>query len=71
MVYAIENPEQGFLEVEDMDHTRVMDVMAPFLGTLKGAYTEWNPLVDRGKYFEEDIIVDSTDPWQFCNVRYH
>jgi len=70
MVYAIENPNLGFLEAEEVDHVRVMEVMTPFLGTLKGAYTDWNPLVDRGKYFDEDIVADTTDPWQFCNVRY-
>jgi len=70
MVYAIENPGLGFLEVEDVNHVRVMEVMTPFLGTLKGSYTDWNPLTDRAKYFVEDIIADTTDPWQFCNVRY-
>jgi len=69
MVYAIENPEMGFLETEDMDHVRVMEVITPFLGTMKGAYTDWNPLVDRAKYFEEKTL-DTTDPWQFYNVRY-
>jgi len=69
MVYAIENPTKGFLEVEDMDHERVMEVITPFLGVVKGAYTDWNPLVDRGRYFEDNNL-DSSDPWQFHNVRY-
>jgi len=69
MVYAIENPNKGYLETEDMDHERVMEVIAPFLGTTGGAYTDWNPLVDRGRYFD-DFDLDSSDPWQFYNVRY-
>jgi len=69
MVYAIENPQKGFLEPEEIDHVRMLEVITPFLGTMKGAYTEWNPLLDRGKYFD-DFAVDTTDPWQFYNVRY-
>jgi homospermidine synthase len=32
-----------------------------------GEYTDWHPLVERGRLFEEDL--DLTDPWQFKNVR--
>jgi homospermidine synthase len=69
MVYAIEHPNEGFIESEEMDHTKVMEVISPYLGKLGGHYTEWNPLVDRGQYCDEQII-DREDPWQFCNIRY-
>jgi homospermidine synthase len=69
LVYALENPVKGYLECEEVDHERVMEVITPFLGTVKGEYTEWTPIVDRGKYFE-DNSYDKTDPWQFSNVRY-
>jgi len=69
MVYAIQNPGLGFLECEEMDHEKVLDVITPFLGTVKGEYTDWTPLVDRGRYFD-DFAVDNSDPWQFYNVRY-
>jgi len=69
LVYAIENPNLGFLESEDLDHDRVMEVITPLLGKTGGYYTEWDPLVDRGRYFDDDTL-DSSDPWQFCNVRY-
>jgi len=69
MAYALQNPELGFLEPEDMDHEKVMEFMLPLLGQTKGAYTDWTPLVDRGKYFD-DFNLDKEDPWQFFNVRY-
>jgi homospermidine synthase len=69
MVYAIENPNMGYLECEELDHVRVMEVITPFLGKTGGYYTEWNPLEDRGRYFEDNNL-DSSDPWQFTNVRY-
>jgi len=69
IVYALENPNKGYLECEEMDHERIMEVITPFLGTIKGEYTDWTPLTDRGRYFEDNAL-DSTDPWQFYNVRY-
>ena len=36
-------------------------------GLVVGEYTDWHPLVDRGRLFPED--TDQTDPWQFKNVR--
>jgi homospermidine synthase len=38
----------------------------PYLGPVKGYYTDWTPLTDRPGLFPEDI--DSSDPWQFRNV---
>ena len=32
-----------------------------------GAYSDWTPLLDRGRLFPED--VDTADPWQFKNFR--
>ena len=38
-----------------------------YLGLVVGEYSEWHPLVERGRLFPEDL--DETDPWQFKNVR--
>lgn len=67
MVWAIENPCAGVVEPDDIDFRRTLEVSAPYLGTLTGAYTEWTPLTGRGRLFPEDL--DRTDPWQFKNVR--
>ncbi|MGE5547494.1 MAG: homospermidine synthase [Solirubrobacterales bacterium] len=67
MVWAIENPEAGVVEPEDMDYRRCLDICMPYLGPVVGRYTDWTPLADRGRLFPEDI--DRDDPWQFKNVR--
>ena len=67
MVWAIENPNNGVTEPEDMDFERVLEISRPYLGHVVGEYSEWHPLVDRGRLFPEDL--DETDPWQFKNVR--
>ncbi len=68
MVWAIENPREGIVEADEMDYERVMEVIEPYLGTMKGAYTDWTPLQDRTSTFEQD--VDKSDPWQFKNILF-
>jgi homospermidine synthase len=67
IVWALENPRRGVIDPDEMDFERVLEIAAPYLGKLDGAYSEWTPLVDRGMLFPED--VDYSDPWQFNNFR--
>ena len=67
LVWAIENPNAGVVEPDEMDYRRILEICTPYLGPVVGAYTDWHPLVERGRLFEEDI--DLTDPWQFKNIR--
>ncbi|HYM34073.1 MAG TPA: saccharopine dehydrogenase C-terminal domain-containing protein, partial [Steroidobacteraceae bacterium] len=67
MVWAMENPTAGIVEPDEMDFRRNLDICMPYLGLVVGEYTDWNPLFDRGRLFEEDL--DKTDPWQFKNVK--
>jgi homospermidine synthase len=66
MVWALENPESGIVEADEMDYRRCLEVQLPYLGPVKGHYTDWTPLTDRPGLFPEDI--DESDPWQFRNV---
>jgi homospermidine synthase len=66
IVWAIENPEAGIVETDDMDHARCLEVQLPYLGNVEGFYTDWTPLDRRPGLFPDDI--DPTDPWQFRNV---
>lgn len=66
MVWALENPNRGIVEADEMDYRRCLEVQLPYLGPVKGYYTDWTPLTDRPGLFPEDI--DTTDPWQFRNV---
>lgn len=66
MVWAIENPEQGLVEPDEIDFRRNLEVCAPYLGPVVGEYTDWTPLFERERLFPEDL--DKSDPWQFKNV---
>jgi homospermidine synthase len=67
VVWAMENPNCGVIEPDEMDFRRCIDVCSPYLGPVVGQYTDWTPLHDRERLFPEDI--DKSDPWQFKNVR--
>ena len=67
MIWAMENPAAGLVEPDEMDHVRILDICRPYLGKVVGAYTDWTPLEGRGQLFPEDL--DTSDPWQFKNVR--
>jgi homospermidine synthase len=67
LVWAIENPNSGIVEPDDMDYRRVLEICRPYLGLVVGEYGDWHPLVDRSRMFPEDL--DETDPWQFKNIR--
>jgi homospermidine synthase len=67
VVWAMENPNVGVVEPDEMDFRRTLEVCMPYLGPVVGEYTEWTPLHERERLFPEDL--DKTDPWQFKNVR--
>jgi homospermidine synthase len=67
VIWAIEHPQQGVVEPEDMDFARIIEIARPYLGDVVGVYGEWSPLDDRERLFPEDL--DRDDPWQFENIR--
>ncbi|NAZ35429.1 homospermidine synthase [Rubellimicrobium sp. CFH 75288] len=66
MVWALENPEAGIVETDEMDHARCLEIQRPYLGPVEAHYTDWTPLRDRWEHFPEDI--DESVPWAFRNV---
>ncbi len=66
MVWALEHPQAGIVEADDMDFRRCLEIQMPYLGPVIGTYTDWTPLTGRPGLFPEDI--DASDPWQFRNV---
>ena len=66
MVWALENPNAGIVEADEMDYKRCLEVQTPYLGPVQGFYTDWTPLANRPGFFPEDI--DESDPWQFRNI---
>jgi homospermidine synthase len=69
MVWALENPESGIVEADEIDYRRCLEVQTPYLGPVEGHFTDWTPLTGRSRLFAEDI--DASDPWQFRNVLVH
>ena len=55
MVWALENPKAGIVEADEMDYRRCLEVQMPYLGPVKGYYTDWTPLDDRPGLFPEDL----------------
>jgi homospermidine synthase len=66
MAWALENPQAGIVEADEMDFKRCLELQSPYLGPVKGYYTDWTPIQDRPGLFPEDI--DQQDPWQFRNI---
>ena len=66
MVWAIENPQVGIVDTDEMDFRRCLEVQRPYLGPVVGVYSDWTPLAGRDHLFPEDL--DQSDPWQFKNV---
>lgn len=70
ILWALKNPNAGIVEAEDMDHEFILKIAHPYLGNVKGYYTDWNPLKNRDSRFSENNEkLDYTDPWQFVNIR--
>ena len=67
LIWAIENPNRGVVEPDEMDFRRNLEICTPYLGPVVGEYSDWTPLTDRERLFAEDL--DTSDPWQFKNVR--
>ncbi len=67
MIWAIENPDRGLVEPDEINHERILEITRPYLGTLAGVYSEWTPLTGRNSLFADDS--DPADPWQFKNFR--
>ena len=66
MAWALENPQAGIVETDEMDHARCLEIQRPYLGRIEAHYTDWTPLATRWQQVDEP--VDASDPWQFRNV---
>ena len=67
MVWTLQNPNEGIVEPDEMDHELVLDVARPWLGEVVGVWGDWTPLAGRSDLYREE--TDASDPWQFLNFR--
>ena len=66
IVWAMENPNRGVVEPDEMDFRRCLEIQLPYLGPVKGYYTDWTPLQGFDGLFGNP--PDKRDPWQFSNI---
>lgn len=72
--WALQNPQCGVLEAEELDHNFCLSVQRPYLGKVWHQYTDWTPLqsllpTDKNwSMFQPPARTDLKDPWQFANV---
>ncbi|QMT59783.1 saccharopine dehydrogenase C-terminal domain-containing protein [Legionella sp. PC997] len=67
IIWAIQNPNQGLLEPDELPYDQILKNALPYLGKVQGYYTQWNPLKIRNKLYYEEL--DNSDPWQFINMQ--
>mgnify|MGYP002144339895 CR=1 FL=1 len=53
MVWAAENTHAGFVEADEMDHARCLEVQRPYLGRIETHYTDWTPIQHRINSFAD------------------
>ena len=58
VIWAMENPSRGIVEPDELDHVRTLQIARPYLGEVVGAYSDWTPLQDRGRLFEESVDLE-------------
>ncbi len=62
MFYAINHPNEGILETDEMNYEECLAIQKPYLGKVFGVYTDWTPR-------DQKLIPDKKDTWQFENIR--
>jgi len=67
LTHCLENPKDGVIEAEDLDHERAIASAKHYLGKLVGEYTDWSPVKNYSDLFPRPVDLD--DPWQFKNFR--
>ena len=67
MVYALNNPNDGYLEPEDLPHEEILKIAVPYLGPMASVQSDWTPLEDRNVLFRQPL--DPEHPWRFENFR--
>lgn len=67
MRWALQHPQAGIVEPEQIDFQAMLDAASPYLGEVVGEWGDWTPLKDRSPLYEQ--AVDASDPWQFIHFR--
>jgi homospermidine synthase len=69
MAWCLKHPHEGIVEAEALDEEEAMEIAAPLLGEMVGAYTDWTPLDHR----QNELLggaVERRHPWAFRNTLF-
>ena len=69
IMWAIENPDQGVLEPDELPHEYILKIAKPYLGKLISEPSDWTPFKNYQVFFKEnpDAYLDKKTPWAFKN----
>lgn len=67
VVWALQHPRCGILEPDELPFEEMLHRVRRYLGPVVGVYSDWTPLRDRERLFDEPLA--RADPWQFANFR--
>ena len=72
IMWAIENPEQGVLEPDELPHEYILKIAKPYLGKLISEPSDWTPFKNYQAFFKEnpDAYLDKKAPWAFKNFLF-
>ena len=67
MVWALENPDRGIVEADEMDFRRCLEIQRPYLGPVIGRLHRLDAARRPRRTVPGETSI-SDDPWQFSNV---
>jgi homospermidine synthase len=68
VAWAIRNPLRGVVEPDDLPFDEVLAMCRPYLGDVRGVFSDWHPLVAHAHPMF-NTPQDHSDRWQFINFR--
>ena len=67
MMWAIQNPNRGYVEPEDMDYKMILEYATPYLGPVPFVPSDWRPEEDKNTLFKRPF--DKKHPNALGNFR--
>ena len=67
IVWAIQNPHEGYCEPEDLPFDEVLKVARPYLGPIASVQSDWRPLPEREPLFK--MPFNRSEPFAFENFK--
>jgi len=75
-LWCIQNPSQGLVEPEDVEHESILAFADPYFQPLVGVFSTWTPLEGRGSKFSssgmalfQEEEIDEDNVFAFSNFR--